>query len=177
MTLKPLPSRCDRSLFLTAYGHIYESSPWVAEAVRPQASTGALDDVEALAKAMQQAVDAASDEAKLRLIRAHPELAGRAALAGHVTDASKAEQSSAALDQCTPDELEAFRHLNDAYGKAFGFPFIVAVKGLTRTDILSRFRTRLENDPATEFAAAIAEIHKIARFRLEALAAETEPTR
>jgi OHCU decarboxylase len=76
------------------------------------------------------------------------------------------EQAGAGLDQCSPDELAAFQRLNGAYNARFGFPFIVAVKGLTRADILRQFEARLANDPQTEFDAAMREIHKIAAFRL-----------
>ena len=81
------------------------------------------------------------------------------------------EQSGAGLDQCTPEEFEAFQRLNGAYNARFGFPFIVAVKGLTRADILARMEARLANEPETEFAAAIEQIHRIAGFRLTDLMA------
>ena len=154
----------DRAAFLARYGGVYEDSPWVAEAVWPRAAE--LIAPGALAGAMRTAVDAAPTERKLALIRAHPQLASRARMA----DASVKEQSGAGLDQCSPAEFAAFQRLNAAYDERFGFPFIVAVKGLTRADILAAFEARLGNDPATEFDTAIAEIHRIAGFRLEDLA-------
>ena len=105
----------------------------------------------------------------MELVRAHPDLAGKAALAGALTADSTAEQAGAGLDRCSPEELAEFHALNTAYKEKFGFPFIVAVKGLTRHDILEQFRRRLENDAATELATAFEQIHKIARLRLEAL--------
>ena len=148
--------------FLARFGPVYEASPWVAEGVWPAVEAGGLDDPAALAAAMRAEVDAAPDAMKLALIRAHPELASRARMA----DASVKEQSGAGLDQCSPSEFEAFQRLNAAYNARFGFPFIVAVKGLTRADVLAAFEARLANDPATEFATAIDQIHRIAAFRL-----------
>ena len=156
------PSEMSRSVFLARFGAVYEASPWVAEAVWPQAETGALEDPGALAREMRTVVDAAPLEMKLALIRAHPELASRAKMA----DASVREQSGAGLDQCSPAEFDAFQRLNAAYNARFGFPFIIAVKGLTRAEILAAFAARLANDPETEFEAAIEQIHRIAGFRL-----------
>ena len=86
-----------------------------------------------------------------------------------MADASVQEQRGAGLDQCSPEEFDAFQRLNAAYNARFGFPFIIAVKGLSRGDILAAFEERLENDAETEFATAIAQIHRIAGFRLAAL--------
>jgi len=144
--------------FIARFGPVYEASPWVAEGVWPDPPT----EREALAKAMAAVVDAAAHERKLALIRAHPELASRTKMA----DASVKEQAGAGLDQCSPQEFEAFQRLNAAYNARFGFPFIFAVKGATRADILAAFEARLANDPETEFATAIAQIHRIAGFRL-----------
>lgn len=148
--------------FLARFGHVYEASPWVAQGVWDAARSGRLETLEAMAEAMQAVVDGAGREARLALIRAHPELAGRARMA----DASVREQSGAGLDQCTPAEFEAFQRLNGAYNARFGFPFIVAVKGMSRADILAQFEARLGNDVQTEFDTAMAQIHRIARFRL-----------
>ena len=149
--------------FTTKFGGIYEDSPWVADAVWPHAAE--LTTAEAMARAMAEAVNTASYERKLALIRAHPQLASRARMA----DASVKEQSGAGLDQCSPEEFAAFQRLNGAYNGRFGFPFIVAVKGMTRADILAAFEARLANDPETEFAQALRQIHRIARFRLDDL--------
>lgn len=150
-----MPSRAE---FVAKFGPVYEASPWVAEGVWPDPPT----DREGLARAMAAVVDAAPYAAKLALIRAHPELASRARMA----DASVKEQAGAGLDQCSPEEFEAFQRLNAAYNARFGFPFIFAVKGATRAEILAAFEARLANDPETEFQTAIAQIHRIAGFRL-----------
>lgn len=143
-----------RDEFLARYGGVYEHSPWVAEACWPPP--------EDLVGAMRAVVDAAPRERKLALIRAHPELASRAKMA----EASVKEQAGVGLDQCTPAEFEAFQRLNAAYNARFGFPFIYAVKGATRAEILAAFEARLRNDPEIEFETAIAQIHRIAGFRL-----------
>jgi OHCU decarboxylase len=147
-----------RGAFLARFGPVYEASSWVAEGVWPDPP----DDLAGLAAAMAAVVDAAPRERRLALIRAHPELASRAKMA----DASVAEQAGAGLDQCSPAEFEAFQRLNAAYNARFGFPFIIAVKGLGRADILAAFEARLANDPQVEFDTAIAQIHRIAGFRL-----------
>jgi len=119
----------------------------------------------ALAEAMRAAVDDAPHEAQLALIRAHPQLA----VASDMAEASVSEQRGAGLDRCAPDELAAFQRLNLEYLARFGHPFIIAVAGLSRDDILTAFTERLNADPAAEFATAIAQIHRIAGFRLAAL--------
>jgi 2-oxo-4-hydroxy-4-carboxy-5-ureidoimidazoline decarboxylase len=159
------PSQLSHAEFLARFGPVYEASPWVAEGVWPAVEAGELDDPASLAEALRAQVDAAPREMQFALIRAHPELASGARMA----DASVKEQSGAGLDQCAPAEFEAFQRHNAAYTARFGFPFIVAVKGLTRADILRLFEARLANDPDTEFATAIAQIHRIAGFRLAAL--------
>ncbi len=153
-----------REEFVRRYGGIYEHSPWVAETVFDQGTAG--DD---LAARFAACVDGATRERQLALIRAHPDLAGKAAIAGELTAASGEEQQSARLDQCTADEFARFQSLNDAYREKFGFPFVMAVRGRDRQEILAAFAARIDNDPATEFRTAIAEIHKIARLRLAAL--------
>lgn len=156
------PSTLSHSEFVARFGPVYEASPWVAEGVWPAAEAGRLDAPDALAAAMRAEVDAAPREVRLALIRAHPELAGRARMA----EASVREQAGAGLDQCSPAEFDAFQRHNTAYNARFGFPFIVAVRGLSRADVLAAFEARLANDPETEFATAIGQIHRIAGFRL-----------
>jgi 2-oxo-4-hydroxy-4-carboxy-5-ureidoimidazoline decarboxylase len=159
------PSTLGRDAFVALYGPVYEASSWVAEAVWPVAAAGALDDPEAMAQAMREAVDNAPRAQQLALIRAHPQLA----VAGSMAPASVEEQRGAGLDQCSPDELAAFQRLNAAYLARFGFPFVIAVKGLSRAQILAAFAARLENEAEAEFATAMAEIHRIAGFRIAAL--------
>ncbi|HEX7060363.1 MAG TPA: 2-oxo-4-hydroxy-4-carboxy-5-ureidoimidazoline decarboxylase [Woeseiaceae bacterium] len=158
----------DKATFIARYGGIYEHSPWVAE----QAWKPARDvtDPARLADILAACVDAADEDTKLALIRAHPDLADRAAIAGGLTAASSAEQASAGLDQCTAEEFERFRFLNRKYKAKFGFPFVMAVRGRHRRDILDAFEQRLGNDRDAELAAAIRETHRIARLRLEAIA-------
>lgn len=103
------------------------------------------------------------------LICAHPELAGREAAAGTLTSASTGEQRGAGLDQCSAAELQRLRSLDAAYRARFGFPFVIAVKGLSRYQIMDAIEARLEGDRATEFRACLAQIARIARFRLDAL--------
>jgi OHCU decarboxylase len=156
-----------REQFVNRYGGIYEHSPWVAEEAYAAAAEGS--DAGALATLFASCVDKAPAERKLTLIRAHPDLAGKAAIAGDLTAESSEEQASAGIDQCTPEEYAEFQALNSRYKEKFGFPFVMAVRNSNRSDILRAFATRLENDTDTEFATAIAEIHQIARMRLEGI--------
>jgi OHCU decarboxylase len=164
------PASLDRDAFVRRYGGVYESSPWVAEQAFEQAA-GIPDpaDPARLAKIFAACVDRAGDDVKLALIRSHPDLAGRAAVRGELTPESTAEQASAGIDQCTNSEFEKFQTLNRRYRDKFGFPFVMAVRGSNRHDILSAFERRLGNTPEAEIATTIGEIHKIARLRLEAL--------
>jgi OHCU decarboxylase len=152
--------------FIARFGGVYEHSRWVVEQAAPLA-TG-IDDIDQIAKIMADCVDNAGSEAQLELIRAHPDLAGKAQIAGDLTAESTREQASAGLDRCSAAEYERFQALNRAYHAKFGFPFVMAVSGRSRAEILDAFESRLNNDPAVEFAAALAEIHKIARLRMQA---------
>ncbi|SKA83240.1 2-oxo-4-hydroxy-4-carboxy-5-ureidoimidazoline decarboxylase [Thiothrix eikelboomii] len=152
--------------FVQLLGGVYEHSPWVAErswAARPFA------DHESLLTALRQTLDQAKPAEQLALIRAHPDLAGKAALAGELTTASTREQASAGLDHCSPEELSRFHELNAAYQARFGFPFIMAVKNATRQQILAGFETRLEHSIEQEFTTALAQINRIAAFRVQDL--------
>lgn len=171
-TLTPRPSQLDKAAFVAAYGEIYEHSPWVAELAWENGLEARHDTPAALAEAMGEALASAPAEHQLEVIRAHPDLAGKAAIAGDLTDDSTREQAGAGLDQCSPEELARFERLNEAYKAKFGFPFVMAVKGSDRYAILDAFETRLENDPAEERRTAVEQINRIARFRLEARAEE-----
>ena len=160
------PSQIDERRFVAAYGSVYEHSPHFAEAVWRNIPHDHLNTVEGLAHALKVAVEAAGKPAQLALIRAHPDLADRVKMSVE----SVSEQAGAGLDDCSAEELAEFRALNDAYKVKFDFPFIKAVRGFTRGEILTEFRRRASNDPDTEFATALAEIHKIARLRLGDLA-------
>ena len=151
--------------FVARLGGVYEHSPWVAEramAARPFAS---LDDLHG---AMQRAVQGASREERLALVCAHPELLGKLE-AAELTESSRSEQASAGLDRCTAAQKSRMQALNQAYREKFGFPFVVAVKGLDWAGIIERIEARLANAREAELATALREIGRIARFRLEAL--------
>jgi 2-oxo-4-hydroxy-4-carboxy-5-ureidoimidazoline decarboxylase len=165
MTLDDL-NRCPHDAFTAALGGLFEHSPWVAERVvvlRPFASADALH------AAMCQAVAGAGEALQMALIRAHPQLAGKAAIRGELTESSTNEQRGAGLDQCTPEEFAEITRLNADYDGRFGFPFILAVKGHTRSSILANMRARIGHDRDAEVAEALKQIERIARFRLEAL--------
>ena len=157
----------DENAFIARYAGIYEHSPWVAERVATLATE--LDDTNQLATIMADCVDNAATDQQLELIRAHPDLAGRAQVAGELTADSTFEQASAGLDHCSQDEFERFQLLNTAYWDKFGFPFVMAVRGSDRAEILDAFAARLGNDYDLEFETALTEIHKIARLRLDAM--------
>ena len=151
--------------FAAAVGDAFELAPWVAEAA---ASRRPFATVVALHGAMMGAVRAASRERQLAFVCGHPDLAGKAARAGDVTEDSRREQASVGLDTLSDEEFARFHRLNDAYKAKFGFPFIVCVRRHTRDSILAQFERRLRHDPATEFAAALQEISFITRLRLAA---------
>ncbi|PWK38067.1 2-oxo-4-hydroxy-4-carboxy-5-ureidoimidazoline decarboxylase [Cupriavidus plantarum] len=152
--------------FVRVLGGIYEHSPWFAEAAarkRPFA------DLASLAAALREAVDAAGRDAQLALVRAHPELAGKAAVRGELTDESTREQSGAGLNLCTPEEFERLQQLNADYNRKFGFPFILAVRGYDRHGIIAEFARRIDNALDVELQTCINQIHRIAQFRLDDL--------
>ena len=165
-TLSPAPSTCSLESFTHHYGDIYEHSPWVAEAAWKQGLSEAHNAPDALADLMGLMLQQASPEQQIAVIQAHPDLAGKAALAGELTEDSSREQAGAGLDQCTPEEFARFEQLNAAYKTKFGFPFVIAVKGLDRHAILAAFEARLDNGLAQERKTAIEQIIRIARFRL-----------
>jgi OHCU decarboxylase len=153
--------------FISRYGGVYEHSPWVAEQAAGVAA--GIDDPKRIAEIMADCVDNADVERQLELIRAHPDLADRAQAEGKLTADSTAEQASAGLDRCSKVEYERFSALNDAYKEKFGFPFVMAVRDSSCDEILEVFSRRLQNDYDEEFETALAEIHKIARLRLQAM--------
>lgn len=162
MTLDQL-NQLDATQFTQALAAIFEHSPWVAErswARRPFAS------VDALHSALCQTLASADIDDKLRLIRAHPRLAGKAAIRGELTAASTAEQSSAGLGHCSPEEFARISELNDAYDQRFGFPFILAVRGQTRSSIIAQMAARIDHSRDAEIAEALLQIERIATFRL-----------
>jgi len=155
-----------REAFIERFGRLFEHSPWVAADAwsdRPFA------DEDELFEALRSAMYSAPMDRKLALIRAHPDLAGRAAIEGTLTRSSKTEQASAGLDRLTPDEYEAFTRLNGAYRERFGFPFVVCVREHTKESILRVAAERLEHTRDEEVRVALEEIAKIARLRMQEL--------
>ncbi|HYD12890.1 MAG TPA: 2-oxo-4-hydroxy-4-carboxy-5-ureidoimidazoline decarboxylase [Allosphingosinicella sp.] len=143
---------------------LFEHSPWVEARADARPASG-----ERHADLMA-VVNEATPEEQLALIRAHPELAGKAAVDGTLTEASAAEQASAGLDRLTQAEFDRFHALNAAYRAKFGFPFIICVRLTDKAGILAAMERRLANDRDTEIATAIDEIGKIVRLRLETTA-------
>ena len=158
----------DLAAFTIRLGSIFEHSPWVAEDVWPLRPFAGIDDLHA---AMCKSVVDAGDDAQLALLRAHPQLAGKAALRGELTADSTREQQGAGLDQCSAEEFARLHALNADYEQRFGFPFILAVRGHTRSSILDNLAARLDNTRDEEFAEALHQVERIARFRLEGLLA------
>ncbi len=173
-SLTPPPRTLDRNTFLQRYGGIYEHSPWIAEAVWESGLDSRHDTAEGLATAMAEALAGADRQRKLALLRAHPELAGKAAVRRTLTAASSDEQAGAGLDQCTPDEYQRFQELNRQYNERFGFPFIMAVKGYHRTEILEAFAVRVANSPEEEFRTALEQVDRIALLRLRSMAGDPD---
>lgn len=162
-------SNFDREEFVARFGGAYEHSPWVAEGAWYERPFRCLSE---LHQAMDRAVNAASDERKMELIRAHPDLAGKAAVAGELSPESEREQASAGLDRLSPEEYEAFTQMNRSYRKKFGMPLIFCVREHSKDSILKAAEQRLGNSKEEEIEMALAEISKIARLRLEDLVEE-----
>jgi len=167
--LNPKPSEMDAPEFIARFGELYEHSPWVAERTWRRGIDSTHNSLDSLAKALAITLDQADESEQLALIRAHPDLAGKAAVSGELTAASTDEQTSAGIHQCTEAEFSRFQVLNERYKTKFDFPFIKAVKGSNKRAILDAFETRIEHDRASEFNVALQEINKIARFRLVAM--------
>ncbi|RJF94692.1 2-oxo-4-hydroxy-4-carboxy-5-ureidoimidazoline decarboxylase [Oleomonas cavernae] len=154
----------DRDAFIARFGGVFEHSPWIAAAAF-DAGIGDYS-AEGIHAALCRALEPALHEAKLALLNAHPDLAGKLALAKGLTAESTAEQAGAGLDRLTPAELARFTALNEAYKARFGFPFIIAVKGLDKHAILAAFEVRVTNAPEVEFATALEQVKRIALLRL-----------
>ena len=157
---------CSKDDFVAALANVFEHSPWIAEAAwakRPFAN------VEALHSALCDIARTAGEEKQLTLIRAHPDLVGKLALAGQLTKESTGEQASAGLDRLTPQEVELFQQNNSAYKAKFGFPFVICARLNKKEAILNGFKVRLQNSREQEIQAALGEIFKIAELRLRDL--------
>ncbi|OJY05481.1 MAG: OHCU decarboxylase [Rhizobiales bacterium 62-17] len=160
------PSRMALPLFLELYGDIFEHTPQIAERAFRAGLTSGEDTAGGLHAALVKAMRAMDKGEKLKLIRAHPDLAGRLAVAKQLTADSTKEQSSAGLDKLTPGELKRFTEINDAYRSKFSFPFIMAVKGATKEQILAGFEQRIGNTVEAETETALSQIERIAALRL-----------
>jgi 2-oxo-4-hydroxy-4-carboxy-5-ureidoimidazoline decarboxylase len=156
-------SALGREEFVAALEGIFEHSPWVAEEAWPARPFA---DRDALLVALVAAMQRAPFEQQLALIRAHPELAGRAAVRGELTEESRGEQKGAGLDACSPAEFAHLQWLNASYNAKFGFPFILAVRGYDRVGIIERFAERLDNSAEAEFEEALNQIARIAALRI-----------
>ncbi|WP_246191346.1 allantoinase PuuE [Aureimonas leprariae] len=163
------PSQMSRQSFVETFGGVFEHSPFLAERAFDAGLHAAHDCAEGLAGALVAAFRRAGPEERLGVLRAHPDLAGRLALASGLTPQSTAEQASAGLDALSEAELARFTELNHAYTAKFGFPFIVAVRGRSKTDILSSFEERVGHDPEAELVTAAREVERIARLRIAAI--------
>ena len=155
--------------FVELLGAVFEHSPWVAELAYPGRAFVSRNE---LHQVMAAEVRRAPEVQRMALLCHHPELAGREADAGTLTDDSKQEQAAAGLNQCTAEELRTIKSLNQAYRAKFGFPFIIAVTGLDKFQIIAAMGNRLNNSVEIEFDTAIGEVEKIARIRINALVDE-----
>jgi OHCU decarboxylase len=160
-------SQLSRDAFVSRYGGIFEHSAWVAERAHDLELGAAHDTASGLHNAMARAFRSATSDERLDVLKAHPDLAGKIAQAERLTPESKSEQASAGLDALTDEERATFTRLNTDYTDKFGFPYIIAVKGLTKDQILDAFETRIGNDRDTEFAEACRQVERIALLRLE----------
>ena len=161
------PSKMPIDDFTTVFGSIFEHSEWVADGAFHRELGPAHDTATGLHSAMCAVFRSASEDQRLAVLRAHPDLAGKLAAARRLTAASTAEQAGAGLDALTDAERDKFTSLNAAYVEKFGFPFIIAVKGRSKDQILNAFETRIGNDRDTEFATACAQVERIALLRLK----------
>jgi len=154
---------CDRASFASALGHLFEHSPWVAEetfARRP------FRDVDELFASLCGTMRGAPAGRQLDLLRAHPDLAGRLAQAGVLTDSSAREQAAAGMDRLSAAEADEIRRLNKAYRARFGFPFIICARLNAKDAILASMRERVDKSAEAELLTALDEVSKIARLRL-----------
>jgi len=159
----------DRTAFVARFGGVFEHSPWIAERALENGAVAEPLSSRVVLTALSAQFRAASEDERLRVLRAHPDLAGKLAVAGELTEDSKSEQKGAGLDRLNETEFARFTDLNTRYQSKFGFPFIIAVKGLTKDDILAAFERRIHNSRHVEFDAATHEVELIARLRLEAM--------
>ena len=157
-------NKLSKSEFIKVFANIFENARWIAEELYNQKP---FDNFEELSSKMLNIFETATKEKQLKILNAHPDLANKAKI-NLLTPDSLKEQTIVGLDQCTEEEFNEFGKLNDSY-KKFGFPFILAVKGKTKIEILNNFKKRISSDPETEFDEAIKQVKLIASLRLEEL--------
>ena len=157
-------NKLSKSEFIKVFANIFENARWIAEELHNQKP---FDNFEELSSKMLNIFETATKEKQLKILNAHPDLASKTKI-NLLTPDSLKEQTNVGLDQCTEEEFNEFGKLNDSY-KKFGFPFILAVKGKTKIEILNNFKKRISSDPETEFDEAIKQVKLIASLRLEEL--------
>ena len=161
-------NKLSKSEFIKVFANIFENSRWIAEELYIQKP---FDNIEKLSSKILNIFETTTKEKQLKILNDHPDLANKTKISLLTPDSLK-EQTSAGLGQCTEEEFNEFKKLNDAYNK-FGFPFILAVKGKTKIEILNNFKKRIFSDPETEFDEAIKQVKQIASFRLKELNSKT----
>ena len=158
-------NKLPKSEFIKVFANIFENARWIAEELYNQKP---FDDFEELSSKILNIFETATKEKQLKILNAHPDLANKTKISLLTPDSLK-EQTSAGLDQCTEEEFDEFKHLNEQYKKKFGFPFILAVKGKTKIEVLNNFRNRISSDPEIEFDKAIKQVKQISSLRLKKL--------
>jgi 2-oxo-4-hydroxy-4-carboxy-5-ureidoimidazoline decarboxylase len=154
----------DRASFAALLGQAFEQASWIADAVWERAPFTSLDELD---RALRAVIAEAPEARRLELVRAHPDLAGKAAVAGELSATAASEQASAGLDRLTPAQHARFTELNAAYRDRFGFPFVICVRDHTRDSILQAFEVRLEHGRDEELSTALGQVARIARLRME----------
>ena len=165
-TFTLLSKEINKDKIIDVLGSVYEHSSWVPERLI-SFDIKIIKNSDELFIKMKSIVECASDKEKLKLLCAHPELGNKLQKLNNLTDFSKLEQKSAGLDQCSDDEFETLTRLNKEYSVKFNFPFIIAVKGLTKANIIDEMKKRVKNSFNQEFNTALKEVHKIAKIRLD----------
>jgi len=158
-------NKLSKSEFIKVFANIFENARWIAEELYNQKP---FDNFEALSSKMLNIFEATTREKQLKILNAHPDLANKIKISLLTPDSLK-EQTSAGLDQCTEEEFDEFKHLNEQYKKKFGFPFILAVKEKNKNEILDNFKKRISFDPTAELDQAIKQVKQIASLRLKEL--------
>tara|TARA_B110000240_G_scaffold21218_1_gene21514 strand:- start:355 stop:876 length:522 start_codon:yes stop_codon:yes gene_type:complete len=165
-TFTLLSKKINKDKIIDILGSVYEHSSWVPERLI-SFDIKIIKNSDELFIKMKSIVECASDKEKLKLLCAHPELGNKLQKLNNLTDFSKLEQKSAGLDQCSDEEFETLTRLNKEYRSKFNFPFIIAVKGLTKANIIDEMKKRVKNSYNQEFNTALKEVHKIAKMRLD----------